>query len=170
MSNDGKFLNLTTGNPTLETAIVASAGAADANKIARLDATGKFDSTMIPASGGNVETRSMTASEALSAGDLINVHGTNQMRKADADVVGREANGYVLSAVSNGASGTVNLEEGIITGLSGMTPGATQFLATTPGARTETCPTGTNVYAQIVGKAITATEMLFRPGPAYLQA
>lgn len=171
MANNGKFLALTSGKPTEETAISASAGAGDAGKIVKLDGGGKLDGTMMPA-GVAAETRAMTASEALSAGDLVNFHnnaGTINMRKADADAA-REANGFVLAAVLSGASGTVYPEENVISGLAGLTPGATQFLGTAAGARVEACPTGTGVLAQIVGVALSATEMLFRPETPIVQA
>lgn len=171
MSNDGKFLNLTNGKPSQEAAIATSAGAGDANKIIKLDGGGKIDPTLLPA-GVAPESRTMVASEALSAGDLVNFFnngGTINMRKADADV-GREAHGFVLSAVAALASGTVYPEEAVITGLAGMTPGATQFLATAAGARVEVCPAGAGVLAQIVGVALSATEMMFRPETPIAQA
>lgn len=171
MANDGKFLNLTNGKPTQEAAIATSAGAGDANKIVKLDGGGKLDATLLPA-GVAPEARTMTASEALSAGDLVNFHnnaGTINMRKADADVA-REAHGFVLAAVANGATGTVYPEEAVITGLAGMTPGATQFLSSVAGARTEACPAGAGVLAQIVGVALSATEMMFRPETPIAQA
>jgi hypothetical protein len=165
MANDGKFLNLTNGVPSQESATATSAGVGDANKIAKLDATGKFDASLFPA-GLAPESRSVVASEALSAGNLVNLHnngGTINMRKADATTPGKEAHGFVLAAVSNGVSGTVNLEEGVIAGLSGMTPGARQFLGVTAGLRQETAPSTAGQISQEVGYALSATEMMFRP-------
>lgn len=171
MANDGKFLNLTGGKPSQEQAIAVSAGAADASKIIRLDGGGKIDQTFLP-SGIGPESRLMVASEGLSAGDLVNFHnnaGTINMRKADADVVGREAHGFVLTAVLAAASGTVFPEQAVIGGLAGMVPGATQFLSIVAGARTEVCPSGAAVIAQIVGVALSATEMMFSPQAAIAQ-
>lgn len=167
MSNDGKFLNLTNGVPTQENAIATSAGAGDAGKIPKLDGSGKLDSTLMP-TGVGTETRSVTASEALSANDLVNFHNSAglRMRKADATTAGKEAHGFVLASVSNGASGTVYPEEAVISGLSGLTPGANQFLATTAGGRTETPPSTAGQVVQHVGVALSATEMLFRPRQA----
>jgi hypothetical protein len=110
-----------------------------------------------------IDTQTVLASEALSAGDLVNVWsnaGTANVRKADASAAGKQAHGFVLSAVSSGANATVYFE-GAITGLSGMTPGATQFLSATAGGRTETAPTTTNYYLQVVGTARTSTIMDF---------
>ena len=108
----------------------------------------------------------MTASEALSAGDLVNIWNSSgpKMRKADASTAGKEAHGFVLAAVTSGQSGTLYPEENVISGLTGLTPGARQFLSpTTPGARTETAPATSGQVAQLVGTAISTTEILFRP-------
>ena len=85
------------------------------------------------------------------------------MRKADATSAGKEAHGFVLAAVASGASGTVYPEENVLTGLSGLTPGARQFLAATAGTRSETAPSTSGNAVQIVGVALSATELLFRP-------
>lgn len=164
----GDFLKLVNGRPVEGSAVSSSAGAGDSGKVVKLDSSGKIDPTMIP---GGVETRTMTASEALSAGDVVNLWndaGTVKMRKADADA-DREADGFVLASVSSGASGTVYLEEATITGLSGLTPGALYWLSTTAGSLTDTPPTGANVLSQIVGKALSATEFRFRPESAIKQ-
>jgi hypothetical protein len=57
--------------PNDSTAIVAtSAGVADAGKLARLGATGKFDNTLIDADDGQVDT-TYTADEDIAAGHLV---------------------------------------------------------------------------------------------------
>lgn len=175
MANDGKFLNIdsTTGLPKQEQAINSSAGAGDADKIVRLGAGGKLDATLMPVGIGS-EARTLVASEALSAGDLVNFHnnaGTTNMRKADGSAAGKPADGYVLAAVVALASGTVFPEEGVVSGLSGFTPGVDVFLSVaTPGLITATVPTGAGKVAQSVGKAISATEVLFRRGVPYTLA
>ena len=160
----GDYLKLSDGVPSDTNANVTSAGAGDAGKIVKLDAAGKLDATLMPA-GLTPEARTMQASEALAAGDLVNIwnSGGPRIRKADATSAGKEAHGFVLAAVANAASGTVYPEENILTGLSGLTPGARQFLATTAGARSETAPATPGQAVQIVGVALSATEMLFRP-------
>jgi len=169
MANDGKFLNIdsATGLPKQEAAIATSAGAGDANKLAKLDSNGRFDISMMP-TGIGAETTTVTASEALSAGDLVNVYsnaGTLNARKADGSAAGKPADGFVLAAVSNGAAATVYPEEAQITGLSGLTVGGDCFLSTsTPGAIQQTVPSGANKVCQLVGKALNATTVLFRRG------
>lgn len=113
-----KPIQLVSGVLTEVEAKIASAGAGDAGKIVALDASGKIDSTMMP-SGVGSDSKSMTASEALSAGDIVNVHDSSgaKVRKADATATGKNAVGFAPSAISNGASGTINFE-GTISGLS----------------------------------------------------
>ena len=164
----GDFLKLINGEVSEGNAVDVSAGAADAGKLVKLGAGGKFDASMIE---GGIESRSMTASEALSAGDIINIWndaGTAKMRKADADN-GRAVDGFVLQAVGNGASGTVYLEEAVISGYVGLTVGATYWLSTVAGAIVVASPNGNNVLSQIVGKAVSATELRFRPEIAIKQ-
>lgn len=160
----GDYLKLVGGTPTDANANSTSAGAGDAGKLVKLDASGKLDGTLLP-SGVGPEARTIQASEALAAGDLVNIHNVSgpRVRKADAAAAGKEAHGFVLAAVSSGASATVYPEEAVVTGLSGLTPGARQFLSTTAGGRTETAPTTAGQVAQIIGVALSTTEIQFRP-------
>jgi hypothetical protein len=158
------FLRLVAGRLVEVLGIQASAGAGDAGKIPALDASGKLDPTMMPV-GVGADTKALVASEALSAGNLVNVWndtGTPKARKADGTTAGKEANGFVLAAVDQDATATVYLE-GTITGLSGLTPGARQYLHTTAGGRTETAPSGSGNVVQSVGVALSATELSFEP-------
>ena len=142
--------------------ITSSSGAGDANKIIQTDNTGKIDETLLPP-GIGADTASVEASEDLAAGDLVNIwddSGTAKCRKADASVFGKEANGFVLTSVTTGNNAVIYFE-GTNNQLSGMTPGKTQFLSTTPGQVTETPPIGVGNVVQIVGKSFSATEMNF---------
>jgi hypothetical protein len=161
-----KYLALVAGKISEVLAAAASAGAGDAGKIVALDGTGRIDSTMMPV-GIGAETVTITTSEALAAGDFVNIHVSSgtKVRKADATAAGKEAHGFVLASSASGASATVYLE-GTNTGLTGLTAGATQFLATTAGGRTETAPSTTGQVVQIIGTAISATAMTFEPNDA----
>lgn len=141
----------------------SSAGSADAGKTVLLDPSGRIDSTMMP-TGICAETASIVASEALSAGDFVNVWsnaGTANVRKADATTTGKETQGFVLAAVAQAASATVYFS-GTNTQCAGLTPGV-QFLATTAGQCTATAPTGSGNVVQRVGFAVSATEVSFHP-------
>lgn len=160
-----RFIAIVSGMFSEIAATITSSGASDDGKIVCLDASGKLDSTLMP-SGVGADTLSVLASENLSAGDLVNIWsnaGASNVRKADASAAGKQAHGFVLSGTTAGQNATVYFE-GAVTGLSGMTPGATQFLSnTTAGARTETAPNTANQYLQEVGIARTATIMDFEP-------
>lgn len=149
---------------TIVNAKNTSAGAGDAGKLVQLDGAGRIDSTMMPV-GIGADTSTITASEALAAGDFVNVWDSSgaKARKADATVTGKEAHGFVLSAVSNGAAATVYFE-GANTGVTGMTPGPV-FLATTAGTATNTAPSGSGNIVQRIGFATSATSVNFQSQP-----
>lgn len=159
-----KFLKLSSGQLAEEASLQASAGVGDAGKIVALDATGKIDPTMMP-TGIGAETKLMTTSEDLAVRDQVNIYdnsGTLTARKADASN-GRRAHGYVVAGTTSGQNATV-YQDGIITGLSGLTPGAPQYLsASVAGGITETPPTTGGHIVQEVGYAISDTEMSFNP-------
>ncbi len=181
-----RFLNLVAGRIKQVVAIISSAGAGDGEKIVATDTTGKLhDSVMGAAETGNnvvVKTKSdgtldpsimpagigastvtVVASEALAAGDLVNLWndaGTPKARKADATAEGKEAHGFVTASVLSAANATVYLE-GKITGLSGRTAGARQYMATTPGTITETPPAAAGNVVQYIGTAYSATAVAF---------
>lgn len=159
-----KYLRIgTTGIKEEVEALQSSAGAADAGKIAGLDATGRLDQSMMPV-GVAADTKSLPATENLAGGDYVNIYdnaGTTSIRKADASAAnaGKRAHGYVLVPVVSGSSGTVYFE-GANTALSGLTGGEDQFLsATTPGAVTSTPPTTSGYLLQRLGVATGATEV-----------
>jgi hypothetical protein len=160
-----KFLRLLSGVISELEALVTSAGAGDAGKIPALDGTGKLDNSLMPV-GTGADTKLVPASENLAAGDKVNIWndaGTAKVRKADATVAGKEANGFVLSAVTLGNNATVYFD-GTNTQLAGLTPGAVYYLATTAGGITTTPPSGSGNVVQRVGRALSATELTFEPG------
>jgi hypothetical protein len=165
-----KYIKNNAGALTEEASVQTSAGAVDAGKIAALDAAGRFDASMMPV-GIGADTASVISSENLAAGDLVNIWdsaGTANARKADATTAGKEAHGFVLSAVTSPASATVYFE-GTNTAVTGLTPG-NQFLATTAGLSTSTAPSGAGNAAQRVGVATSATSLNFEAKPPIILA
>jgi len=165
------FSTVLNGVKTLVTAISASSGVGDAGKILALDSTGRIDSTMMPV-GIGADTKSLVASEALSAGNLVNIWddaGVAKARKADSTAAGKEAVGFVLAGVALGASATVYFD-GTISGLTGLTIGSRQYLANTAGATAATAPSATGNVVQYVGRAVSATEITFEPDDAIVIA
>ena len=156
-----KFLALVSGRLKEIVATVTSSGVVDDGKIVALDATGRLDSSVLPV-GIGAETKQIQASENLNAGDLVNIWnsgGQFRVRKADATAAGKEASGFVLSAVTSGQNATVYLE-GTITGLGGLLPGR-MYLATSPGLATSTPPSGSGNVVQYIGNAVSTTESSF---------
>lgn len=165
-----KYIAQTSGGLAEVEGKQTSAGAGDAGKLVALNSSGDIDVTMLPP-GVGVEVLSLTASENLSAGDLINVwndSGTEKARKADASNAYR-AHGFVQGAVTSGQTASV-YTDGKITGLTSLTRGATYYLATTAGGITTTIPTTATHIAQEVGFASSATELVFNPGAPVTRA
>lgn len=158
-----KYLYNNAGVVTERELLVVSAGAGDAGKGVATDGTGHIDVSVLPV-GVGPDTAVIQASENLAAGDFVNIHnsGGARIRKADASN-GRVAHGFVLSAVTSGASGTVYLE-GTNTGVSALTPGDRLYLSgSAAGTPTSTAPSTSGHYVQPIGVAITATSMSFEP-------
>jgi len=160
-----KYLALISGKLKQVAATVTSAGAGDDGKIVALDSTGKLDESVLPV-GIGADTKVLVASENLSAGDFVNVwndSGTVKVRKADASSSAKEAQGFVLSAVTTGNNASVYLE-GTNTQLSSLTLGGLYFLSgSSAGAITTTAPSTAGYIVQQVGVALSATELSFEP-------
>ena len=147
---------------TIVNSKTTSAGAGDSGKLPALDAAGKLDNSFMP-TGIGADTSSIVSSENLAAGDLVNIWNNAavaNVRKADATVAGKEAHGFVLSAVTAPAAATVYFE-GSNTGVTGLTPGP-QFLSTTAGRCTATAPSAAGNVVQRVGFATSATNVNFQ--------
>lgn len=158
-----QFLALVGGRIQQLNPLQTSAGSASAGQIVALNSAGQIDATMLGAASGEASI-SATASEAISAGAIVNVYnnaGTVTVRNADNTAAGKEATGFAQAAIASGAAGTVTLQ-GVVTGLTGLTPGAYQFLGTV-GAVVSAAPTTSGSITQIVGQAVSATSLMFRP-------
>jgi hypothetical protein len=146
--------------------ITASAGAGDATKLAQLDANGKWDPSLMP-TGIGADTQSIVCSEALVAGDFVNIYnnaGTRNCRKAIAADNTKPAHGFVLAGFSSSTSATV-----YVRGLNSLVPlasytaanvGVNAFLSpSTSGVSTVTRPVGSNQIVQVLGtvEAVGAT-------------
>lgn len=152
---------------TITNGKVGNSGTGDANKLVARGSDGKIDPSDMPL-GVTPEVLNVVASEALASGaavQLWNSSGVLKVRNADASN-GKPADGFVPAAVSSGGTAAVYFE-GMNAALSGRTFGAVQYLsATTPGAWTETEPTGAGNLKQILGKATSATAATFEPRDA----
>ena len=156
-----KYIKRGTGSADLQEVEgqATSAGVGDAGKLVALNPSGKLDGTLFPAGVGE-EIITLVASEALSAGDFVNVWddaGTPKMRKADATSTGKAADGFVTSSVTLSATGTFYAMGALNDQLSALTPGAIYYLSTTAGAASTTRPIATGNIIQRVGRAVNAT-------------
>ncbi len=161
---NGKLASLALDSTT------TSAGAADAGRIILLDGSGRLDPSALPV-GIGADVATITSSEALSAGDYVNIWNSTgaKARKADASTVGKEAMGFVLTAVASGAAATVYFE-GTNTAVTTQTPGKVYLSAATPGKGTATPPTAAGQVVQVVGFATSATAVNFQYNPSILLA
>jgi len=116
------------------------------------------------------EIRTMTAGETTGASKLIYISASDTVMLADANTAAKAAIGFVISSITNAATGSVYLGPGIITGLSGGTAGAKGFLSTTPGDITPTPPSGASDIVQPVGYWLTSTVFFFQPGDYVVRA
>lgn len=167
-----KYLALIAGKISEVVGLVTSAGAADAGKIVALDDTGRLDSSVLPA-GLGANTKSLIAYESIAAGDFVNEFldaGVLKVRKADATAAGKEADGFVLAAVTAGGSAAVYPLSGSNTQCTGLTVGSTYYLNTTAGGVTATAPTGAGNFVQKLGKAVSTTELIVSANDPYYLA
>lgn len=114
---------------------------------------------------GALPTVSLLTDVNLLIGSLVYIKSTGNLGLADAISEGKEAVGVVLSATNAGTQAKVNLVGSLISGLSGLTPGAFYYMSTTPGAivNLSGAPTNTGNVLMKVGTALTSTSLIFSP-------
>lgn len=158
-----KFIRFVNGVFTEIFGVQSSAGAGNAGDIVALDDNGRIDNSMMPV-GIGADTKQIVTSEALAAGDFVNIWNSSgaKARKADATTAGKEAHGFVLASATSGGTATVYFE-GTNNQVSGQTPGNV-FLQTTPGTAGATVPSASGNVVQGLGVAVSATEINFERG------
>jgi hypothetical protein len=166
-----------TGDGTWSVSFDGSADVSGAMTLATVNVSpGTYSNATITVNGKGLVTSasagaatgsgSAVASEALAAGDLCNVYtnaGVATIRKADATDDTKPANAFVIAAVLITATASWFGPALIDTAVTGLTPGTTYFLATTPGTVTATPPASAGNLIQKVGFAKSATELVFFP-------
>jgi hypothetical protein len=163
-----RYIALVAGKLKQIAATVVSAGAGNDGDLVALDATGKLDNSVLP-TGVGAETKQVLTSEALAAGDWVNVYnnaGVANVRKADASSPAKYANGFVLAAFGAAVNATV-YTEGVNNQVAGQTVGTVYLSDVTPGAGVAVgaIPTVAGHIVQQVGEALSATEVTFEPQP-----
>lgn len=169
-----KYLGIDGNGVTSEVeGTVASAGAANAGEIVALDANGKLDPTVLPAGIGD-PSKSISASESMTAPCLVNIHNSTgqKVRYADASAASaaKQAMGFLKTSVTSPANVNVYFE-GEIPGFVGLVPGATYYLSdTVPGGITNTPITAAGRILQRVGVATSDTTLDFEVNPPIIRS
>jgi len=147
----------------LDDSIINASATSAANKIAKLDGSGRLAMGLLPV-GVGADTVTLTTSETIASGDLVNIWDSTgaKVRKADATIAGKEAHGFVLVGAASGATVDVYFE-GSNTAMTGLVAGK-RFLSTTAGTSSATAPSGTGNVVQLVGFATSTTSMNFQSG------
>lgn len=139
-------------------ATTVSTGVANAGELVQTNSAGQIDPSLLPTGFGD-DIKSIVAAEALSAGDFVNIFnnaGVAEVQLADR-TNGREANGFVLQAVTIGDPAQVFFE-GVNTALTGLVPGEPYFLGT--AGSVEATPTTTSgEILQCLGDACGVTDL-----------
>ena len=152
-----KLLRLVNGKLQEVLGIVVSSGAPNDGDIPALGTDGKLDVSVLP-TGVGPDVAVLEASENIGAGEYVNIFddtGTPKIRKAD-NSNGRDAHGFLKTAVTTGNNGTVYFE-GPNDNLTGLTIGARYYLGTA-GAATATPPVAPAAsISQFLGIAVNAT-------------
>lgn len=141
---------------------VTSSGDESAGQGVGLNSSGKLDLSVMP-TGVAPASISVLASEAITAGSLINMYnnlGTLNIRNANATDNTKPFQGFILSNVAESASVNVYFPGNVITGLSGLTPGSNYYLSKVAGGIVTDVSgySGGNVI-QYVGIALSATQL-----------
>lgn len=109
----------------------------------------------------------LPASEAIAAGDLLNVYvnaGVMTARKADGSDPAKFCNAFTLTGIANGSSGPVQFAG--FNDRATVSSGASEVWLSdvTPGTFTNTAPTTSGHLLQTVGTAVLGLGLAFAPG------
>lgn len=151
--------------------LVTSTGASDAGKLIETGSDGKIDPSLMPP-GIAANQKIANANGGIAIRDLVYIESAGTIAKASAASGGKPAQGWALATVTTGQPVAMQTE-GVITGLSGLTPGAEYFLSdATPGQLMISPGPASNLtgkFAQSLGYALSATELDWNPQkPVYL--
>jgi hypothetical protein len=125
--------------------------------------------------GANATTTGMTA-EMLAGGtigamDAVCIHSvTQEVVIADASAVATaRAIGFAPAAISDTATGTILLQGTVRDDTWTWTPGGAIYLSETGGSVTQTAPTTSGAFVQVVGVALSPVLMYFNPDMSIIE-
>lgn len=116
------------------------------------------------------KTNSFATQSTITIMDLVYLTTASVWNKADADSTGTAAGMLAISLETKTSQNmSVALPGSFIRNDAwSWSLGAVLFISTTPGALTETAPSGTDDVVRVVGFAVTATTIYFGPSPDYI--
>jgi hypothetical protein len=126
------------------------------------------DSTAVLAN--NVHRFYTQSTETIVQGALVNLYASSGqlwVRNASATDGTKQCDGFCSQSggIPNGTVGEIILGDGMIQGLSGLTPGGRYYLSTAPGSMTLVPPSAPGNLQQSIGIAVTANALKFWTGP-----
>lgn len=144
-----------------QVAASATGGVGNEEKVVSTNNAGVLDPSLFPAGIGK-DIVTIPASEALAAGDSVNIHvvsGAARVRKSDSATAngGKKADGFVLSVYASGGLAQV-YRSGLNSSLTGLSPGLDYYMGPS-GTVTTVAPTAAGQTQQFLGKAISATTL-----------
>lgn len=113
-----------------------------------------------PPSGIPVQTVQIQAAQNITADTFIHITSGFQMVPASA-ATGLSADGFVIANVNIGTFGAVYLA-GVVTGFSGLTGGSV-YLSSSGGATSTPPASGSGLYVQRLGIAVSSSSVNFNP-------
>ena len=115
-------------------------------------------------------TVTLTAHESTTLFQIGFINGSGEIALADADAAATmPVRAMATAAINADATGVYLLRGYAIDASWNWTPGGPLYASGTPGALTQTAPTGTGKVVQIVGYAVTATIIHFTPDLCFLE-
>lgn len=124
----------------------------------------KVSKSFLNSYGSAITVRQIVLIDIINPGEVTLVRA--DVTALNGEPLANQALGMVFDAsISSAASGAIRIKVGgIVSGFSGLTPGARYYLdPTTYGAITSTAPSASNKSVYLIGEAMSATELRFNP-------
>lgn len=155
-----QFMSRINGRDTQVNPIKTSSGSAQAGKIPKTNDDGYLDASLMPPEVLSTNIKMILASEAIAAGKYVNIYddaGVTKCRLADA-TNDRPAHGFVRDAFASLAQAKV-VFEGKNDDLTALVAGTRIFLGAAGGVTATPPEAPTNKISQLIGVAISSTEV-----------
>ena len=110
----------------------------------------------------------------MAARDLVYISGDASgtpnviLTDANAEATASKMLVVIAETIANGATGEA-VTYGKVTGFSGLTAAAIQYVHTTAGDFTEAAPSGSADIVRVAGYALSTTVIFFNPGGSWVE-